>query len=506
VTGRGERGQGDMGEARVHAQGHAEVLADPRWAGGRVGSRQGRAVGMAWLGPVILLGLSGVVGWNLFPELWAEGSPWAWAILASLLPGLHALVHAVRETLRWRRFGSTTLELDPFPGSLGGHVGGTVQIPLGRGGLSPALIDVTEGRTQGREGRFRVIVSCIHTRVSRSSTRSGQTRWDTVVWSEELEPALSRSAQGLACAFAVAVPEDLPPTEPASPSYHHWAVRVVGELPGEDFDQTFEVPVLATPEPLHARYVEPSRRAKPGVDAGAGAVVGASGMGSGAAAGGLLGADAPGAAATARTPTGPLGDLPRRTVRATPTARGIRLHYRMGREPTAGIVMALVGVVLGGTGVLIGGRSAGDLASADVFGLLIGGVGGLMGLAAGLFGLGLLLLGLYLLANSLEVELGPQHVRARRRLLGIPVSTRSAAVADLAGIDMTINGQVGQGAQARVSYQIVARRRDGKRLAMGDGIRGTPVAAALAALIEGATGHRVEKKARTSPRARAADV
>jgi len=483
-----------MGETRERAQAQAEVLADPRWAGGRVRSRQGLTVGMAWLGPVVLLGLPGILAWKLLPELWAEGSPWAWAILASPLPGLHALVHAVRETLRWRRFGSTTLELDPFPGSLGGHVGGTVQIPLGRSGLSPALVD-------GREGRFRVIVSCIHTRISRSSTRSGQTRWDSVVWSEELAPTLSRSARGLACAFAVAVPEDLPPTEPASSSYHHWAVRVVGELPGEDFDQTFEVPVLATPEPLHARYVEPSRRAKPEADAGAGAALGGA-----AGAGGRLGAEGAAGAATATAPTGPLADLPRRTVRAAPTSRGLRLHYPVGREPAAGIGTTLVGVILGGMGIFLGARSAGDLASGDLFALVFGGVGGLMGLAAGLFGLALLLLGLYLLANSLEVELDPRHVRARRRLLGIPVSTHSAAVADLAAIEMTINGQVGQGAQARVSYRIVARRRDGKRLALGDGIRGTPVAAALAALIEGATGRAVEKKARTSPRARAAGV
>jgi len=485
-----------MSEDRAHAQ----VLGDPRWADGRVRSRQGLAVGMAWLGSVVLLGLAGVLGWKLFPELWAEGSPWAWAILVSPLPGLHALVHAVRQTLRWRRFGSATLELDPFPGSLGGHVGGAVQIPLGRRGPVPAL-----GEGLG-EGRFRVIVSCIHTRISRSTTSSGRSRWDTVVWSEEVEPTLSRSAQGIACAFAVAVPEGLPPTEPASPSYHHWAVRVVGELPGEDFDQAFEVPVLATAEPLHARYVEPSRRAKPGAEAGAGTAVGP-----GAAAGGRLGADGSGADAAATSPTGPLADLPRRTVRATPTSRGIRLHYPMGREPTTGIMMTLVGAVFCGMGVFIGTRSAGDvdfldLASLDLFALVIGGVGGLLGLAAALVGLLLLLLGLYVLVNSLQVDLDPQRVRARRRLLGIPVSTRSAAVADLAGIEMKISGQVGQGAQASVSYRIFARLPGGKRLALGDGIRGTPVAAALAALIEDTTGQTVEKAARGSIRERAGDV
>jgi len=445
-----------MGEDRART----ELLADPRWAEGRVRSRQGLAVGMAWLGPVVLLGLAGVLGWKLLPGLWAQGSPWAWAILVSPLPGLHALVHALRQTLRWRRFGSTTLELDPFPGSLGGHLGGTLQIPLGGGGLSSAV----------SEGSFRVSVSCIHTRISRSSTRAGQTRWDSVVWSEEVEPALARSAQGIACAFAVPVPEDLPPTELASESYHHWAVRVAGELPGEDFDQAFEVPVLATPEPLHARHVEPSRP--------------------------------PAAASRA----GRSGDLPRRTVRVAPTSRGVRLHYPMGRERAAGIPMTVVGGLFCGLGVFFGTRSAGELASLDPLALVMGGVGGLVALAAALFGLVLLLLGLYLLANSLEVDLDPQRVRARRRLLGIPVATRSGAVADLAGIEMTITGQLGQGAQASVSYRITARLPGGKRLALGDGIRGTPVATALAALVEEATGHPVQRKARSSRLERAGGV
>ena len=44
--------------------------------------------------------------------------------------GIGLFVWATRLTLEWRRFGKTPVVLDPFPGSIGGHVGGTIELGL----------------------------------------------------------------------------------------------------------------------------------------------------------------------------------------------------------------------------------------------------------------------------------------------------------------------------------------------------------------------------------------
>lgn len=46
------------------------------------------------------------------------------------LVGIGLLIWAIRTTLEWRRFGQTLLTLDPYPGSIGGHVGGFIEVPI----------------------------------------------------------------------------------------------------------------------------------------------------------------------------------------------------------------------------------------------------------------------------------------------------------------------------------------------------------------------------------------
>ena len=110
----------------------------------------------------------------MFAVIWnALGIPLGWMVLkgdedlgvflAWVLPlfaftGVALLFIAVRDTMRWRRFGGLTIELDPFPGSIGGHVGGSVELPL-----HPS--DTFELRTT---------LSCVHVRISKSSNTSSK--------------------------------------------------------------------------------------------------------------------------------------------------------------------------------------------------------------------------------------------------------------------------------------------------------------------------------------------
>jgi hypothetical protein len=54
------------------------------------------------------------------------------ALLGLLFPlvGIGLITWAVKSTLEWNRFGPAPVTLDPFPGSIGGHVGGTIDVNL----------------------------------------------------------------------------------------------------------------------------------------------------------------------------------------------------------------------------------------------------------------------------------------------------------------------------------------------------------------------------------------
>jgi hypothetical protein len=59
------------------------------------------------------------------------------------LVGLGLLVWAVRQTLAWRCFGMTLLELDPFPGAIGGDIGGLLELRLPYNPRCPFRITLT---------------------------------------------------------------------------------------------------------------------------------------------------------------------------------------------------------------------------------------------------------------------------------------------------------------------------------------------------------------------------
>ena len=187
-----------------------------------------------WLFAVIWNALGSPLGWMVLKGDEDLGVFLAWVLPLFAFTGLALLIIAVRDTMRWRRFGGLAIELDPFPGSIGGHAGGSVELPL-----RPS--DTFELSTT---------LSCVHVRISKSSNNSS--KWESVVWARQMVPEAGRSGTGVRARFTFELPEGLPETEEPSDSYHKWTVRVAAKLPGADLDQAFEVPVYRTPEPLLA--------------------------------------------------------------------------------------------------------------------------------------------------------------------------------------------------------------------------------------------------------------
>lgn len=328
---------------------------DPRWAGGRVGTNASKELFAHWFGAVIwnMLAIPVMIAW------WMQRGSGDWPpFLDFVLPlfsalGLLILLQAIRATFRWRRFRGMELVLDPFPGSLGGHVGGSVELPL----LRPGGTD------------FKVSLSAVHRRVTRG--KNGST-WESVLWSRELRPRVESVALGVRLRFTFEVPADLRPSEPKSDDQIYWAVRVRSELPGADLDQAFEVPVLTTPEPLFA--------------------------------------EAP--ALAEEVPDDPF-DLPRATVRANRVRGQVTLDYPRGREGYAGLMMMVFGAVFAGAGWFMfdtasrfsEGSGVGTVFT-GFFLLIFGGIGLL-----------LIFLGLFTIVNRLTVELSQSRIASTRSVL-----------------------------------------------------------------------------------------
>jgi hypothetical protein len=132
---------------------------------------------------------------------------------------------------RWRKFGPTPLVLDPFPGSLGGHVGGWIdtRIPY----------DAVQ--------HYAVTLACLKSSVSGSG--KDRKRSESVKWQTDGICHTERSGNGTLLRFRFDIPEDLPASDMLrTGTYYLWRAHIAAELDGPDFNRGFEIPVFPTAE------------------------------------------------------------------------------------------------------------------------------------------------------------------------------------------------------------------------------------------------------------------
>ncbi|WP_339614718.1 DUF3592 domain-containing protein [uncultured Gilvimarinus sp.] len=154
------------------------------------------------------------------------------ALIGLLFPlvGAGLLYWAIKETAKWRRFGPAPLTLEPYPGAIGGQVGGTLEVTL------PYQAD----------NRFAVTLQCLHSYYSGSG--KNRERHESMVWQSEGLAQTARTAYGTRVQWLFEVEDGLPVSEPPGKRYHLWRVNIKCELAGADFDRNYEIPVFATGE------------------------------------------------------------------------------------------------------------------------------------------------------------------------------------------------------------------------------------------------------------------
>jgi hypothetical protein len=156
-------------------------------------------------------------------------------LIALLFPavGIGLLAWAVRSTLRYRRYGTSRLELTTVPAPVGRELRGIV---------------VASGLLETRE-TLGVTLTCVR-RVTRGAGKNRSTT-ETVLWQEEqrVRGTQSRRAEGMVTSVPVAfrIPADAEPADSTDPRDQVvWRLAVSADVPGVDYHSAFEVPVFRT--------------------------------------------------------------------------------------------------------------------------------------------------------------------------------------------------------------------------------------------------------------------
>lgn len=233
----------------------APWLWRPDWAAGRVAdsNRGGMIAAIAFA--LFWNAVSWPVTVALLPELLARREWMVLVLLIFPLVGIGLAAWALHAALRYRKYGTSILELDTLPAPIGGRLAATLRAPVDS--------DPTGG--------FRAVLSCLRVRV----TGSGDDRRtsETILWQEEqtirsVERRIDWAGASLPIAFAI--PRDALPSDDSDSSNRVvWRVAVSAEVPGVDYGSTFEVPVFPVAgttavEETAAVEAEPDARRDPG--------------------------------------------------------------------------------------------------------------------------------------------------------------------------------------------------------------------------------------------------
>ncbi len=411
----------------VYAQPHRPWEENPDWINGRINSTAASSMRLLSFFTVLWNLISIPVSWFALQDIGFAWPDPTWLVLLFPAVGLILALSAAAQYLQWKKFGRLNLTLDPFPGSVGGEVGGYLDIPL----------------PFGDKHSISVVLNCVHVHYSRNS-KGGRTRHETVEWRRQAAFQTEPAAVGTKLKFLVPVDPGLPDSEQPSDSHHQWVIRVHIDRPGIDLDRDFIIPVFDTGQALQSRL----------------RISGSKWL---------------------QEP-----EIPRRVARITQRGSELGLYYPSSRGRGMGTGLFLFGLIFAAAGGFLNYQLYESIVALSQDGMLFQvGILGLMAPVFSLIGLLLTLAGLYTMLNSLAVRIHPAGIETTRRILGIPLR-RDLKPGEIHSIARKITAQSGQGSKGRVFYTISALTHSGRRVILGDGIKGQPVADHILALIEDA--------------------
>jgi hypothetical protein len=203
------------------------------WAAGRIDDTGRGTMWMSWVFATF---------WNLvgFPagylgvrDALQKGNHVGYVALLFPLVGTGLLLWAVRNTLRYRKYGISRFELSTIPGTIGRTLAGTVRTNM--------ILQPADG--------FQATLTCVR----RVSTRSGKnsSTSESMLWQEEQnvrgEPTRDAGGPGMRIPVVFRLPQDVQPCDSNSPHNRIlWRLTLSASVPGLNYHSAFEVPVFRT--------------------------------------------------------------------------------------------------------------------------------------------------------------------------------------------------------------------------------------------------------------------
>ena len=346
------------------------------------------------------------------------------ALLGLLFPlvGAALVWYAVRRTREWLSWGMTELELDPYPGAVGGHIGGRVEF-LKRRRLRQVV---------------NVTVQCVRSYVSGSG--KNRSRRDEIVW--QARGAAGRGASPNVVEFRFDVPADLPVSEAESGNFHLWRVQLSADgTDGVALDRSFVVPVVAS-----------GASSTVGVDTGAGAREAVREQ-------------------LERARQGFEVESLARDHGLTIDAKGgwVRLFFPVGRQIPMAVMLLVIGCAFAVGGWFLAGEG--------------GHVSWLMAPVFALVGLGMAAVGVYVPTNSLDVRISPSRIETERKWFGVTLRRQSLVPANVRSLELKRGSSTTVGAKTTVRYGVHATLADKKTACLAEGLNGQMAARAVRDMI-----------------------
>lgn len=208
-------------------------LTHADWASPTVYSEAKFTLYIAW-GATIFWWLLTSPALIAIPSELSKGNVAILSVLLFAVGGVGLLVWAIKATKKWNAIGRTPLTLDPYPGSIGGQVAGSIETNIRyESGL-----------------KFPVTLSSIYSYSSGSG--KNRTTHERVNWHESGYANITAGTKGTSVQFCFDVPEGLPESELKGSRYNFWRLTMsadgVSTVAGikTSFERQFLIPVFKT--------------------------------------------------------------------------------------------------------------------------------------------------------------------------------------------------------------------------------------------------------------------
>jgi hypothetical protein len=204
-------------------------MTDRRWRSGKIADGSGGAI-FTWCLVTVIWNAVAVAGFiALFNE---RKRPMGLLVLMGVLSviGFVMLGFTIRLILMRLKYGQSVLELETFPGQVGGYLAGTIR--------ASTILDAPEG--------IRLKLQCVN-RVTVGHGKQQRTRED-VKWESEqvLNGALPAAGGFTTIPVAFKIPSYVEPTRDEHRDDIVWQLVASAKTVGVDYEARFIVPVFIT--------------------------------------------------------------------------------------------------------------------------------------------------------------------------------------------------------------------------------------------------------------------